>query len=77
MRQFHYYHADTGKMHSKVFKCDSSTPYGEQDAKANAPQGHLHIESKLVEHWKYRVDVLSKSIIQTDDHDLVMLKTNP
>jgi hypothetical protein len=69
MRQFHYYHSETGELHSKVFKCDASTPYGEQDAKANAPTGHLHVETthakeKVIETWKWRFHPETKELLR-------------
>jgi hypothetical protein len=69
MRTFHYYHAESGELHSKVFKCDASTPYGNKDAKANAPDGHLHIETthadeKVVEHWRWRVHPETKKLLR-------------
>jgi hypothetical protein len=70
MRQFHFYRTDTGELHSKVFKCDSSTPYAEQDAKANAPMEHAHIETThlkehgVVEHWRWHVNTETKEILR-------------
>ena len=63
MRQFHYYHKQTGELHSRVFKCDASTPYAERDAKANAPPEHLHLEARIADPSKWRVDVAAKKLV--------------
>ena len=61
MRQFYYYHQDTGVMHTQVFTCDG--PYAEKDAAANAPPVHAFIEGHYPHHSKMRVNVETKEVL--------------
>lgn len=43
MKVYSYYHMKSGALHTRVFKCDESTPYADKDAAANAPEDHAFI----------------------------------
>ncbi len=63
MRQWHYYHADSGEFHSKIFKCDAGNRFALKDAAANAPPGHVLLEGRYPEHWRMRVDVTTRAVV--------------
>ena len=65
VRTFHYYHPDTGALHSRIFKC--SGPYAEKDAAANAPAGHHVLEAVIAHPWRMRVDVATGQVIPLED----------
>lgn len=64
LRTFHYYHAETGELHSLVFRCDTATRSDHADpAMMNAPSGHKPIEAKNLDASTQRVDVASGKVV--------------
>jgi hypothetical protein len=60
MRQFHFYHAETGLLHQSCVSIN--TPEAEKVAALNCPEGHLPIEGEL-DPREHRIDVETKSVV--------------